>query len=110
MKKYSYLWKNALIFLLALVFAIPATIDFSAMQKREEVAKNDNLTEVKMLSEYCEGLKGTPADTEIYVFDSGVKGGTFLIFGGTHPNETAGMLAAVSLVENMKNENLWMRL
>ena len=102
MKKYSYLWKNALIFVLALVFAIPAAIDFSAMQRREEVAKNDNLTEVKMLSEYCEGLKGTPADTEIYVFDSGVKGGIFLIFGGTHPNETAGMLAAVSLVENMK--------
>ena len=102
MKKYAYLWKNALILALALVFAIPASLDFLAMQKREPVAENGNLSEVRMLSEYCEGLKGTPADTEIYVFDSGVKGGTFLIFGGTHPNETAGMLAAVALVENMK--------
>ena len=102
MKKFAYLWKNALILALALVFAIPASIDFLAMHEREAVAKNENLTEVRMLSEYCEGLKGTAADTEIYVFDSGVKGGTFLIFGGTHPNETAGMLAAVSLVENMK--------
>ena len=102
MKKYTYLWKNALILALALVFAIPASLDFLAMQKREPVAENGNLSEVRMLSEYCEGLKGTPADTEIYVFDSGVKGGTFLIFGGTHPNETAGMLAAVALVENMK--------
>ena len=84
MKKFAYLWKNALILALALVFAIPASIDFLAMHKREEVAKNENLTEVRMLSEYCEGLKGTAADTEIYVFDSGVKGGTFLIFGGTH--------------------------
>ena len=102
MKKYTYLWKNALILALALVFAIPASLDFLAMQKREPVAENGNLSEGRMLSEYCEGLKGTPADTEIYVFDSGVKGGTFLIFGGTHPNETAGMLAAVALVENMK--------
>ena len=102
MKKFSYLWKNALVLVLALVFAIPAALDFKAMQKREPIAENEALTETRMLSEYCEGLKGTPADTEIYILDSGVPGGTFLIFGGTHPNETAGMLAAVSLVENMK--------
>ena len=102
MKKYAYLWKNALVLIVALVFAVPAAIDFLAMQKREPVAENEAVTEVRMLSEYCEGLKGTAADTEIYILDSGVPGGTFLIFGGTHPNETAGMLAAVSLVENMK--------
>ena len=86
MKNFSYLWKNALVLVLALVFAVPAALDFKAMQKREPIAENEAVTETRMLSEYCEGLKGTPADTEIYILDSGVPGGTFLIFGGTHPN------------------------
>ena len=94
--------KNIVVIAVALLFAIMASIDFIAMQKDEPIAENPNLTEIRMLSEYCEGLKGTDLDTEIYVFDSGVEGGSFLILGGTHPNESAGLLAAIALVENIK--------
>ncbi len=101
MKKYAYLWKNALVLAVALVFAILAGRDFLAMHKDEPVADNAALTEVKMLSEYCPGLAGTDADTEIFVFDSGVPGGTMLVLGGTHPNESAGLVAAIAMVENI---------
>lgn len=98
MKQY---WKNALVLLLALIFAIPASVDFLAMHQQEEIVETEYLTEVRMLSDYCSGLAGTDSDTEIYVFDSGVEGGTMLVLGGTHPNESAGLLAAICLIENM---------
>ena len=93
---------NIIVFIVALLFAVPASVDFLKMHKNEEIAENPNLTEVKMLSAYAPRLKGTDLDTEVYFFDSGVEGGTFLILGGTHPNESAGMLSAVALVENIE--------
>ena len=93
---------NIVVFIVALLFAVPASVDFLKMHKNEEIAENSNLTEVKMLSAYAPRLKGTDLDTEVYFFDSGVEGGTFLILGGTHPNESAGMLSAVALIENIE--------
>lgn len=93
---------NIVVFIVALLFALPASVDFLKMHKNEEIAENPNLTEVKMLSAYAPRLKGTDLDTEVYFFDSGVEGGTFLILGGTHPNESAGMLSAVALIENIE--------
>lgn len=55
-----------------------------------------------MLSDYCEGLKGTALDTEVYVFDSGKPGGALLILGGTHPNESASPVAAIAMIENIR--------
>ncbi len=102
MKKYSYLWKNLLVLAVALLFACFAAADFLAMRQPEPVAAADGLTRVAMLSEYGEGLKGTAGDEEIYMFDSGVPGGTFLVLGGTHPNESAGMMAAIAMAENIE--------
>ena len=93
---------NIVVFIVALLFAVPASVDFLKMHKNEEIAENPNLTEVKMLSAYAPRLKGTDLDTEVYFFDSEVEGGTFLILGGTHPNESAGMLSAVALIENIE--------
>ena len=93
---------NIVVFIVALLFAVPASVDFLKMHKNEEIAENPNLTEVKMLSAYAPRLKGTDLDTEVYFFDSGVEGGTFLILGGTHPNESAGMLSDVALIENIE--------
>lgn len=99
MKK--YIW-HVIILLVAAVFAVFASIDFLAMHHDEPIADNPNLTEIRWLSDYSEGLAGTDLDTPIYVFDSGVPGGTFLVLGGTHPNESAGPVAAIALIENIE--------
>lgn len=97
----SYI-KNIVVIAVALLFAVMASVDFIAMHKAEPIADNPNVTEIKMLSEYCPGLKGTAMDTEIYVFDSGKPGGAMLILGGTHPNETASPVAAIAMAENLR--------
>ena len=97
----SYI-RNIVVIAVALLFAILASVDFLAMHKAEPIAENPNVTEIRMLSEYCPGLKGTALDTEIYILDSGVPGGDMLILGGTHPNESASPVAAIAMAENFK--------
>lgn len=99
----SYI-KNIIVLVVTVVVAVIASVDFLSMHKIEKIAGNPNITEIKMLSEYSPRLKGTSLDTEVYFFDSGVDGGTFLILGGTHPNESAGLVAATALIENIEVE------
>jgi hypothetical protein len=99
MKKNHYL---GLIFLIAGgVLAAIAAKDFLGKYEKDKIFPSPSLTKIGMLSDYLQNLKGTNGDTEIYFYDSGVEGGTTLILGGTHPNEPAGYLAAVLLVENL---------
>ena len=61
-----------------------------------------DLTEVKMLSDYLGNLKGTWMDTPIFVYDSGVPGGSALYMANVHPYEPATSLSAYIMMENIK--------
>lgn len=61
-----------------------------------------DLTRIARLSEYFDGVRGTTADSEVYVFDSGMPGASMLIFGGTHNDEPSGHVAAVTMIENLR--------
>lgn len=79
-----------------------SAIDFSKMHHPEELFPSPYLTRIGMLSDYFEGIKGTHGDTEVYMFDSGIPGGTALLGGGTHANEAAAFLAPVVILENIR--------
>lgn len=68
----------------------------------EPLVASEGLTEVKKLSDYSDVVKGTVNDVNVYVFDSGVPGGTLFVFGGSHPEEPTGILATQLMIENMK--------
>ena len=53
----------------------------------------------KKLSDYFDGIKGTAADTDVYIQEGAEAGGTMLVLGGTHANEPAGVIAAVVMLE-----------
>jgi len=76
-------------------------LGFLKMHEEETVYPSPDLTVIKSLSDYFSGLKNTPGDTSVYIFEGQAKGGTLLILGGTHPNEPAGFITAVLLVENL---------
>ena len=76
----SYI-KNIVVLVVTIIIAVIASMDFLSMHKNEEIAQNPSITEIKMLSQYSPRLKGTSLDTEVYFFDSGIEGGTFLILG-----------------------------
>lgn len=79
-----------------------AAVSFGRMHHPEELFPSDGLTAKVMLSDYFEGIKGTNGDTEVYMFDSGVEGGTALVCGGAHPNEAASFLSTVVILENLR--------
>jgi len=53
----------------------------------------------RQLSDYFEGIKETPADTDVYIQAGTEPGGTILVLGGTHANEPAAATAAVLILE-----------
>ena len=73
---------------------------FRSLYDREPVVKGPGVTRVAKLSDYFGGIKGTVADTEVYILEGSKPGGTVFVMGGVHGNESAGMLSAVVLVEN----------
>ncbi len=87
----------------ALALAFFAGREFHELrQYRETVVSAPGLTETRMLSDYLESLKGTWMDTPIFVYDSGVEGGSVLYMANVHPYEPATSLSAYILMENIE--------
>ncbi len=85
---------------LALIVTVITGANFLEVRKLSEIRPGAGLSETHMLSEYFEGVKGTNADTTVYVLKGEKPGGKMLILGGTHPNEPSGYLAAITFIEN----------
>jgi hypothetical protein len=73
-----------------------------AMHRPDTVRKGPGVTRIVKLSQWFPALRGSHADTDVYILDSGKPGGTGLVLGGTHPNEPAGYMTAILLAENAK--------
>lgn len=83
--------------LLVIALVVPGD---RAMHEREPLRKGPGVTRITLLSEWFPQLKGSHADTEVYLLDSGKPGGSALLLGGTHPNEPAGYITAMLYIEN----------
>lgn len=93
---------RAILLLLLTVLACSFSgLDFLNMHEEEALFPSPHLTAKKKLSDYFPGLKNSPGDSSVYIFEGQMRGGTLLILGGTHPNEPAGFITAVLLVENL---------
>ncbi|MDD8026944.1 MAG: succinylglutamate desuccinylase/aspartoacylase family protein [Acidobacteriota bacterium] len=96
------------LFGLVIILALLATAgffaarDFLSMRAEEPIRPSAGLTSIRPLSSYFPALAGTPGDTDVYVFKGREEGGRVLILGGTHPNEPAGYVSAVVLIENLR--------
>jgi hypothetical protein len=93
---------SIIILLITAIVGIIASFEFRKMHNPDRVYPSSSLTKAGILSDYFDGIKGTPGDTEVYLFDSGIPGGTALIAGGSHPNEAAASLAPIVILENLK--------
>lgn len=75
---------------------------FLDMHRPEPIVAGPGVSSQKMLSDWAPVLAGTAADTPVYVLEGAEPGGTVLLLGGTHPQEVAGMMAAVLTIENAR--------
>ncbi len=102
MKKHHF--KALFILTLTALICYFSARDFLSMHQEEAIYPSSQLTAKKRLSDYFPGLKNSPGDSTVYIFEGQKKGGTLLVLGGTHPNEPAGFITAVLLVENLEVE------
>ncbi|PIE55031.1 MAG: deacylase [Dethiosulfovibrio peptidovorans] len=101
-KKTGITPRKLIVLALVAVVAFLGGREFMELQNyKESVVVSDAFTKKIMLSDYFEGIKGTGVDTPVYLYDSGVPGGTLIFLGGTHPYEPATMLAAYVVMENI---------
>jgi predicted deacylase len=64
------------------------------------IVAGSGITKVKKLSDYCESLKGTVADTYVFFLEGKEEGGKMMILSNTHANEPAALLAVLIFLEN----------
>ncbi len=100
-------WKGnratAAVLLLAGAAAVAvAGASFLGMRGAETLHPSPGLTRRALLSDYFPGVKDTPGDTEVFIYEGGEPGANLLVIGGVHANEAGGFLAAVLLVENLR--------
>jgi len=67
---------------------------------RVPVVAGPGVTKVIKLSRYLPNLKGTAADADVFYLEGKEPGGKVLVMAGTHPNEPAGLLASLIMIEN----------
>lgn len=90
------------LFLLTLALSLLSGLSFLSMHKEEVIFPSEALSAKKKLSDYFPELKHTHGDTDVYLFQGQEEGGHLLVLGGTHPNEPAGFITAVLLIENIR--------
>ena len=93
--------RKCIFIILGLVLMVFAGASFyKSRHLKEPVVLSPGVTQVKKLSDYFPGIKGTINDSNIYVLEGSKPGGTILILGGTHPEEPASRITTWILTEN----------
>ena len=67
---------------------------------RVAVVAGPGVTKVARLSDFSREVKGTTADTLIFILEGKEPGGKALLMANTHANEPEGLLAALIVIEN----------
>jgi hypothetical protein len=75
------------------------SIAFAPDPTSHDIRPGYGVTETRWLSHYLPALANTSGDTPVYFLQGEAEGGTLLLFGGTHANEIAGVMAATLFVE-----------
>jgi len=95
-------WKIKTIYI-AVVGTLTALAAVQFYQHRHyqlPILAGPGVTKVSRLSDYCESLRGTMADTKVFFLEGKEPGGKVLVMANTHATEIDAILAALIFIEN----------
>ena len=99
---------TSIILVVAAIITIISGVEYRSFSKYDVYFFTGKTTEIQKLSDYSPNIKDTVGDSDIYVIKGPevVEGKesecpSILLLGGTHPNEPAGQIAAVTFLENL---------
>lgn len=92
---------KSIFIIITLAIAIISAVQFYQHRHYQlPIVAGPGVTKVVKLSDYCESLKGTMADTYVFFLEGKEPGGKVLMIGNTHSNEPAGLLTTLIFIEN----------
>lgn len=92
--------KSILIFIILAIMILTSVQFYQHRHFQLPIVTGPGVTKVINLSDYCESLKGTMADTYVFFLEGKEPGGKGLMMGNTHSNEPAGILTTLIFIEN----------
>ena len=98
MTKKNYI-SAAICLAVSVAIMISTSMNFLAAREIPMPEEGPSVVEVKMLSDWFDGLKGSNGDTPVYVLKGEKEGGAALVLGGTHANEPSGYMSAFTFIE-----------
>jgi predicted deacylase len=101
-KNMSRVWivKSILLIIIIALMTAAGSQLYEHRHYRMPVVAGPGVTKVVKLSDFAEGLKGTIADTNVFLLEGKEEGGKLVIMANTHSNEPAAILTALIFVEN----------
>jgi hypothetical protein len=82
-----------------IAIVVITAISYLGQKSTDTIIPGDGVTRKGMLSDYLPSLKDTSGDTPVFFLEGKEKGATIFIVGGCHPNEPAGFIAPIILIE-----------
>ena len=77
-------------------------MDFRRDARAEPIHPGPGISRTRPARRLLPRIAGGPGDTPVFVLDGEAPGGTLVLLGGTHPQEVAGHVAAILVVENVR--------
>ncbi|MFO8175677.1 MAG: hypothetical protein R6T96_15435 [Longimicrobiales bacterium] len=99
-RTYGNRWTALGLLAAAAVIIFLVSLEFREMWRDPPIYPGPGVTGQGRLSDYFTNIAGTAADTDVYFLEGQEPGGTALVLGGTHPNEPASSLTAITMLEN----------
>lgn len=96
----KWIIKTAFLLVILTLMIFPGLQLYLHRHYKIPIVAGPGVTKVVKLSDYCQGLKGTMADTSVFFLKGKEEGGKVLIMANTHANEPAALLTALIFIEN----------
>ncbi len=96
----EWIIKTILLLIILVLMIFPGLQLYNHRHHEIPIVAGPGVTHVSKLSDYCQGLKGTKADTSVFFLEGKEEGGKVLIMANTHANEPAAILTALIFIEN----------
>ncbi|MDR2301057.1 MAG: succinylglutamate desuccinylase [Deltaproteobacteria bacterium] len=91
-----------LILAACLVLTVILCVSYIPMWKYDLIVPGPGVTKVAWLSDYVPELKGSLADTRVFILEGQEPGANILVLSGHHADEPGGWMSGMVLVENAK--------
>lgn len=98
----NYKFTGWLMLALSALLSVAMTFAYIPMWKDDLILPGKGVTQVKWLSDYVPGLRGTLGDTRVFILEGREPGANILLLSGHHSDEPGGWMSSLIVIEHAR--------